>query len=109
MTEENKRLDEWVGKPSRVDITKLRQPLRVGVHTNDRDYNKVDQDVMRFIEEYLARNQRPPTYREIGSAIGLPSTYQVYAVILRLEKLGFIERIPFMARSIKLTKKRMFT
>jgi repressor LexA len=58
-----------------------------------------------FIEEYLDRNDRPPTMQEIGDALDISSTNAVYKLLGRLEKKGWIEREKHKARSIQLTDK----
>ena len=56
-----------------------------------------------FIEDYLHRNNRPPTLQEIGDALGISSTNGVYKLLRKLEKKGWIEREKHKARSIQLT------
>ena len=56
-----------------------------------------------FIEEYLDRNDRPPTIQEICDALGIASTNAGYKLLSRLEKKGWIEREKHKARSIQLT------
>jgi repressor LexA len=56
-----------------------------------------------FIEDYLDRNNRPPTLQEIGDALDIASTNGVYKLLRKLEKKGWIEREKHKARSIQLT------
>jgi repressor LexA len=56
-----------------------------------------------FIEDYLDRNNRPPTLQEIGDALDIASTNGVYKLLRKLETKGWIEREKHKARSIQLT------
>ena len=56
-----------------------------------------------FIENYLDRNNKPPTLQEIGDALDISSTNGVYKLLRKLEKKGWIEREKHKARSIHLT------
>jgi repressor LexA len=51
---------------------------------------------MRFIQDRVP----PPSNREIAEACGLASTSSVSHVLTKLERLGYIERIPDIARGI---------
>lgn len=58
-------------------------------------------EVLDIIERYMALNGRSPTYRDIAEALDR-SVVVVHGHIKRLEKLGYITRIPSSARSLQL-------
>lgn len=60
--------------------------------------------VLEFIEEEVARNNYPPSVREICKALGIPSTATVYNHLLALEKLGYISRKATQPRAIHLIR-----
>ncbi|MCX7831771.1 MAG: transcriptional repressor LexA [Actinobacteria bacterium] len=68
------------------------------------DENKKNnlQKVLEFIKDYLDRNQKTPTVREIASAIGVSSTSTVVYYLRKLEKKGFISIEGKKSRNIKL-------
>ena len=47
----------------------------------------------------------PPTNRELGRALGMPSTGHVNHHLSMLEKKGWIRRVPGKSRGIKLLKR----
>jgi hypothetical protein len=48
--------------------------------------------VLRFLKEFIAREQRPPTMREVASYFGWKSTNAVDTYYAAMEKHGLIER-----------------
>ncbi len=48
--------------------------------------------MLAFIRSYLEEHAYPPTIREIGKAVGIPSTSVVKYNLERLQEKGFIER-----------------
>lgn len=60
--------------------------------------------VLEFLEEYGLENGFPPTFREIGEAIGLPNVSAVRGHVTALEKKGYISRTPEKARSIQIVR-----
>jgi repressor LexA len=58
--------------------------------------------VLRFIEDFVRRNQRSPTFREIGQGVGVHSTNTVAHYIRILEEKGAIERASGGLRTIRL-------
>lgn len=58
--------------------------------------------VFRFIVGYTASNHEAPTIVEIGAHVGLKSTASVFDVLIALENLGMITRIPNVSRGIRL-------
>jgi repressor LexA len=63
-------------------------------------------EVYEFIVERFERAGRPPTMRELGSALGITSTNGVRCFLEALETKGFIERDPGLARGIRLPRVR---
>jgi len=57
--------------------------------------------LMAFIEDYFDVNGRPPTNREIGNGLGIPSTGHVDYHLKALEKKGFISRAQRTSRGIR--------
>ena len=63
------------------------------------------QEVYEFIEQYIFRNNYPPTVREIGEQLRLDSTSSVVYHLKKLEKMGKISRDGSKNRAIELTDK----
>jgi repressor LexA len=61
------------------------------------------QKVITFVKEYLYENGYPPTVREIGKGIGVPSTSLISYYLKRLEERGLITRESSVSRAIRLT------
>jgi repressor LexA len=57
--------------------------------------------ILDFIISEIQSKGYPPTIREIGKAIGLASSANVYTHLRRLEKNGFIRRDPTKPRAIE--------
>jgi repressor LexA len=60
--------------------------------------------IYSFIQEYVARESRPPTNREIGEAVGISSTGHVDYHLTVLEKKGCIVRERKKSRGIRLVE-----
>lgn len=58
--------------------------------------------VLEFIEAYQGDNGYPPTFKEIGDAVGLANITAVRGHLMALEKKGYIVKTPDKARSIKI-------
>lgn len=58
-------------------------------------------EIMKFIEEYIRRNRRPPTNREIGEEFDIHSTGHVDHHLTVLEQRGYIAREAKKSRSIR--------
>lgn len=63
------------------------------------------QEVYEFIEQYIFKNNYPPTVREIGEQLKLDSTSSVVYHLKKLEKAGKISRDGSKNRAIELTDK----
>lgn len=57
-----------------------------------------------FINEYIRREGRPPTNREIGEAVGIRSTGHVDHHLTALENKGAITRVRGKSRGIRVTE-----
>lgn len=60
--------------------------------------------IYTFIQQYMGEYGRPPTNREIGSAVGILSTGHVDYHLTVLEKKGYIVRERKKSRGIRLTQ-----
>lgn len=60
------------------------------------------QRILKFIREYMLREGRPPTNREIGQAVGIRSTGHVDHHLSALEHKGLITRVRGKSRGIQL-------
>jgi repressor LexA len=58
--------------------------------------------MLAFIRAYLEEHAYPPTIREIGKAVGIPSTSVVKYNLERLQEKGFIERSGEVSRGLRL-------
>lgn len=58
--------------------------------------------ILAFIRRYLEEQNYPPTIREIGKAVGIPSTSVVKYNLERLQEKGFIERSVEVSRGLRL-------
>ena len=58
--------------------------------------------LMTFIEGYVETHGRPPTNREIGNGLGIPSTGHVDYHLKALEKKGYISREQRTSRGIRI-------
>jgi repressor LexA len=61
-------------------------------------------ECLAFIESYIAKNERSPTIREIGQAMGIRSTNGVNDHLKRLVAKGLIAMDPLLSRSIRVVR-----
>jgi SOS-response transcriptional repressor LexA len=61
--------------------------------------------VLRAIEAYLRRYDRPPTVRDLCRETGILSTSYVFYLLAVLELDGYLTRVPGVSRSICLTRR----
>jgi len=73
-----------------------------GVQPNENDLSDKQQRILDFIQTFHAKNQRPPTNREIGRGVGIRSTSHVNYHLRILEEKGRIERIRNTSRGLRL-------
>ncbi len=64
-------------------------------------------EIMRFIEDYIRENRRPPTNREIGTQFGIRSTGHVDYHLRKLEDRGYIKRAERSSRSIRVLRPQL--
>jgi repressor LexA len=62
------------------------------------------QRILRFIRQYMSERGRPPTVREIGSAVGISSTSVVDYNLRVLERDGHLHRERELSRGIALAE-----
>lgn len=67
------------------------------MNLSDRQVRMLD-----FIRAYLEEHNYPPTIREIGKAVGIPSTSVVKYNLERLQEKGYIERSEEVSRGLRL-------
>ena len=65
------------------------------------------QNILRYIWEYLTDVGRPPTIREIGGAVNISSTSVVNYNLNKLEERGYLEREAEVSRGLKLTQQAL--
>jgi repressor LexA len=61
------------------------------------------QNILKFLIEYVEENGYPPSIREIGAAADISSTSVVSYNLQRLEEKGYISRDREVSRGLKLT------
>src|SRR5262245_45710572 len=62
------------------------------------------QEIWKFLTEYVDQHGYPPTVREIGEAVGLASPSTVHAHLANLERAGLIKRDPTKPRALELRR-----
>lgn len=67
------------------------------------DTEKTCDQMARFIRRYIRDHGFPPSYREIGDAVGLRSTQTVSRFLQLMERQGRIKRVPGSPRSVTLS------
>ncbi|MCL2339584.1 MAG: transcriptional repressor LexA [Actinomycetia bacterium] len=58
------------------------------------------QEVLNYIRTFITKNSYPPSVRDIGVALRIPSTSTVFKELNNLEKKGFIRKDGSMARAL---------
>ncbi len=66
------------------------------------DSSERQRKLLLFIEDYVESYGRPPTNREIGNGMGIPSTGHVDYHLKALEKKGYISREQRTSRGIRI-------
>ncbi|MEN8906103.1 MAG: transcriptional repressor LexA [Clostridiales bacterium] len=69
--------------------------------------NKINENgkkILEFVNNEVNEKGYPPSVREICKAVGLKSTSTVHGYLVKLEKLGLIEKDPTKPRAIKVIK-----
>lgn len=62
------------------------------------------QNILNYIEEYVEGHGRPPTIREIGTAVNISSTSVVNYNLTKLKEKGLLERDADVSRGLRLTE-----
>jgi repressor LexA len=70
--------------------------------THPLQLTKRQQEILRVVQDHIARHGYPPTVREIGDAVGLTSSSTVHAHLQALESRGALKRDPTKPRAIDL-------
>jgi repressor LexA len=65
------------------------------------------QEIWKFLTDYVDEHGYPPTVREIGGAVGLASPSTVHAHLANLERAGLIKRDPTKPRALELRRDPM--
>ena len=73
-----------------------------GVAPKEEELSDKQARILDFIQGFHAKNQRPPTNREIGRGVGIRSTSHVNYHLRILEEKGHIERIRNTSRGLRL-------
>jgi repressor LexA len=73
-----------------------------GVAPKEAELSDKQARILDFIQGFHAKNQRPPTNREIGRGVGIRSTSHVNYHLRILEEKGRIERIRNTSRGLRL-------
>lgn len=60
------------------------------------------QRCLDFIRDYILEKGRPPSFAEIGQALGVTSRGYIHRLICALEERGALVRLPGRSRSIRL-------
>ena len=63
------------------------------------------EQILKFLIDYLDKNSYPPSYREIAGGVGIKSTNSVKKYLDVLEEKGLINRHDAKNRSIEIVKK----
>jgi repressor LexA len=78
------------------------------VHTTDPEVPSMltgrQQEIWKFLTDYVDEHGYPPTVREIGEAVGLASPSTVHAHLANLERAGLIKRDPTKPRALELRR-----
>ena len=62
------------------------------------------QEIWKYLTDYVDDHGYPPTVREIGEAVGLASPSTVHAHLANLERAGLIKRDPTKPRALELRR-----
>jgi repressor LexA len=85
---------------------RVTKPSEEGEENSGSELSPRQRDVLSYIEVTLAQRGFPPTYREIGDALGIASTNGVADHVKALVRKGFIHKDEVgAARNLRLTEK----
>lgn len=60
--------------------------------------------ILRFIIERLLEEHRIPSVREIGVEVGMTSKNSVFEQVEKLERKGYLEKLPLASRGLKVLR-----
>jgi repressor LexA len=63
-----------------------------------------EEGVWRFINKFRIEKGYSPSHQEIADGVGIKSKSSVHHCINKLEKRGWVERVPGKIRSVKGTR-----
>lgn len=72
-----------------------------------KDFDKLSerqQNILLFMDRYIAENGFPPTIREVGANTGIDSTSVVNYNLNKLVQAGFLERVESKSRGLRLIR-----
>ena len=72
-----------------------------------KDLSQRQKNILKFIIEALDKHGRPPTIREIGESVDIPSTSVVNYNLTRLVERGMLKREKDVSRGIRVTDKAL--
>lgn len=62
--------------------------------------------ILAYIRQKIVDQGYPPSVREIGSALGIPSSSSVHGYLRQLEQLGFLQRDPAKPRAMTICQEK---
>lgn len=74
---------------------------------SEKPLSERQQKMLDYIHTYMDANGRPPTIREIGSAVKISSTSVVNYNLTKLKERGLLERDAEVSRGLRLTDKAL--
>src|SRR5260221_9575570 len=80
--------------------THVREPPK-GTVMADIKLTKRQQQIFDFIKRHTSEKGYPPTFRDIGHAVGLTSSSTVHAHLANLERAGVLRRAPTRRRAME--------
>ncbi len=70
----------------------------------NKELNKRELAILKFIEKQIMTQGYPPSVREIGKAVGLSSTATVHGYLAKLDEKGYIKKQDKKGRTLRLLK-----
>ena len=74
---------------------------------SEKPLSERQQNMLDYIHNYMEQNSRPPTIREIGSAVKISSTSVVNYNLTKLKERGLLNRDAEVSRGLRLTDKAL--
>ena len=60
---------------------------------------------LKFLADFIDQNEYSPSYEEMKQVLNYQSKSRIHAFVHSLKKRGYVRLIPFMKRSIIITRK----